>query len=72
MCESMVNPALTILFDLFLIGSAVAITLAMATEYFVSRQPHIGTSRPKPPVATRTPRKRATIHRMPAHRRRAA
>jgi len=68
----MVNPALTILFDLFLIGSAVAITAAMAAEYLVSREPHVGTSRTKPPAATRTARRRATVHRLPAARRRAA
>lgn len=65
----MVNPALTILFDLFLIGSAIAISAAMAAEYFTTRQPHVGTTRPRPPLATRTPRRRATMHRLPAPRR---
>ena len=38
----MVNPLLTILFDLFLVGSAVAIVAAMIQEYFDSRTPSIG------------------------------
>lgn len=41
----MVNPVLTILFDLFLIGSALALISAMATEYLASRQPHVGSTR---------------------------
>ena len=72
MYEVMVNPALTLLFDLYLVGSALAVSAAMAAEYLVTREPHVGTSRPKPPVATRTVRRRATVHRMPAQRRRAA
>lgn len=57
----MVNPVLTIIFDLFLIGSALALISAMATEYFVSREPYVGSTR-----AARVPRQR------PTHRRRAA
>ncbi len=38
----MVNPILTVLFDLFLIGSAIAIIAAMVQEYFDSRTPSIG------------------------------
>jgi hypothetical protein len=68
----MVNPLLTILFDIFLVGSAVAVSAAMATEYFIAREPHVGRTRPQRPVATRTVRRRATVHRMPAPRRRAA
>jgi hypothetical protein len=56
----MVNPVLTIIFDLFLIGSALALISAMATEYLVSREPHVGS-----PRAARVPRPR------PSHRRRA-
>jgi len=56
----MVNPVLTIIFDLFLIGSALALISAMATEYLVSREPHVGSTR-----AARVPRPR------PSHRRRA-
>jgi hypothetical protein len=56
----MVNPVLTIIFDLFLIGSALALISAMATEYLVSREPHVGSTR-----AARVPRQRST------HRRRA-
>jgi len=47
----MVNPVLTIIFDLFLIGSALALISAMATEYLVSREPHVGSTR-----AARAPR----------------
>jgi hypothetical protein len=56
----MVNPVLTIIFDLFLIGSALALVSAMATEYLVSREPHVGSTR-----TGRLPRQRT------AHRRRA-
>ncbi|MCC6387159.1 MAG: hypothetical protein IT302_07225 [Dehalococcoidia bacterium] len=35
----MVNPLLTILFDLFLIGTAVAVCAAMVEEYLASREP---------------------------------
>ncbi len=38
----MVNPILTVLFDLFLIGSALAIIAAMVQEYVDSRTPSIG------------------------------
>ena len=72
MYESMVNPVLTILFDLFLVGSALAIAAAMATEYLVTREPHVGTSRPKPSITARPQRKQVPVHRMPAQRRRAA
>jgi hypothetical protein len=72
MYESMVNPVLTILFDLFLVGSALAIAAAMAAEYLVTREPHVGTSRPKPPIVARAHRRHVPVHRMPAQRRRAA
>jgi len=68
----MVNPLLTILFDLFLIGSALAIAAAMATEYFLLREPHVGGARKARPAAPASPRRRATVHRIPAQRRRAA
>lgn len=35
----MVNPLLTALFDLFLVGSALAICAAMIDEYRASREP---------------------------------
>lgn len=56
----MVNPVLTIIFDLFLIGSALALVSAMVAEYLASREPHVGSVR-----AARAPRQR------PAHRRHA-
>jgi hypothetical protein len=37
-----VNPLITVLFDLFLIGSAAAIVAAMVTEQLAGRTPHIG------------------------------
>lgn len=41
----MVNPLLTILFDLFLVGSAITIVAAMVQEYLDSRTPSIGGTR---------------------------
>lgn len=41
----MVNPVFTILFDLFLIGTAVAVSATMVAEYLGSREPHVGTTR---------------------------
>ena len=38
----MVNPVLTLLFDLFLVGSAVAIIAAMVQEHLGSRRPSVG------------------------------
>ncbi len=69
----MVNPVLTILFDLFLIGSALLVTAGMTAEYLVSREPHIGSNHPSRKV---TPAgqvgRREIVHRVPAQRRRAA
>jgi hypothetical protein len=47
----MVNPMLTVLFNLFLVGSAVAIIAAMVQEYFDSRTPSVGGKRPALPVS---------------------
>lgn len=66
----MVNPLLTILMDLFIIGSAVAISAAMLAEYLGSREPQVGTTRKY--QAKVQPKRRATMHRMPVQRRRAA
>jgi hypothetical protein len=73
MYARMVNPLLTILFDLFLIGSALAVTAGIAAEYLVTREPHVGTTR-RPRRVSPAPhaRRRATVHRFPAERRRAA
>jgi hypothetical protein len=38
----MVNPLLTVLFNLFLVGSALAVLAAMIQEYLDSRRPAIG------------------------------
>ena len=69
----MINPVLTILFDLFLIGSALAVTAGMAAEYLVTREPHIGTSRPSRKVMPAGQMgRRDIIHRSPATQRRRA
>ncbi|MGE0598757.1 MAG: hypothetical protein AB7J35_02890 [Dehalococcoidia bacterium] len=71
----MVNPFLTIVFDLFLIGSALTVAASMAAEYFITREPHVGAMRRARPAHSRTHERRATratIHRMPSTRRRAA
>lgn len=69
----MVNPVLTILFDLFLIGSALALISAMTTEYLVSRQPHVGSARAARLTRPRTPaRRRAETLEIRVVRRRAA
>lgn len=70
----MVHPVLTLLFDLFIIGSAVTIAAAMAAEYLVAREPQIGTTQRYQPkfAPTARPRTRTTVHRVSAHRRRAA
>ena len=74
MYEHMVHPILTVLFDLFIIGSALTIGSAMVAEYLVAREPRVGTSRRYQPKyqAPAPSRKRATIHRMPSQPRRAA
>lgn len=74
MYEMMIHPVLTILFDLFIIGSALAVGSAMVVEYLQSREPRIGTThryQPKYAQAPR-PRFRTAVHRAPAQRRRAA
>lgn len=69
----MVNPVLTILFDLFLIGSALALVSAMTTEYLVSREPHVGSARAARPERPRpSTRRRAETLKNREARRRAA
>ena len=43
----MVHPVLTVLFDLFLIGSALAVIAAMVSEYVRSRTPSVGSRPPR-------------------------
>ena len=70
---AMVNPLLTILFDVFIIGSAIAVSAGMFAEYLVRREPHIGGSgRVELPSQRTVVRSRATAHRIGAQRRRAA
>lgn len=69
----MVNPVLTILFDLFLIGSALAIAAGMINEYRASRTLSVGGSRrPARPIALRTHRRLARASGTSARRRLAA
>jgi hypothetical protein len=70
----MIHPVLTALFDLFLIGSALAVGGGMLAEYFVLREPHVGSfRRTRPAARTRTmSQRRGTIHRFPAPRTRRA
>lgn len=44
----MVNPVLTVLVDLVLIGSALAILSAMVAEGWVDRRPRVGAKRIRP------------------------
>jgi len=66
---AVINPVLTILFDLFLIGSALAVSAAMVGEYFLHREPHVGDSKVRPAVRTRTAQRGAAVHGLPAGRR---
>jgi hypothetical protein len=47
----MVNPLLTVLFDLLLIGTAGSVVAAMVTEYLANREPAVGTTRARARVA---------------------
>ncbi len=44
----MVNPVLTVLVDLLLIGSALGILSAMVAEAWVDRRPRVGARRHRP------------------------
>ncbi|MEO8539172.1 MAG: hypothetical protein ABI577_05480 [bacterium] len=68
----MVHPILTIFFDLFIIGAALTISSAMVAEFLASREPQVGTTRKYQPRPQLQARRRATMHRLPAQRRRAA
>lgn len=71
MYEHMVHPVLTIMFDVFIIGSALAVASAMLGEYLLSREPQVGTSRRyEPRYQAARPKRRTTITRLPAQRRR--
>ena len=64
----MVNPLLTVLFDLFLVGAAIAIIAAMVDEYFSSRTPAIGRrsrqATPQARVAARPDQRRAGLKKV--------
>ncbi|HNO66805.1 MAG TPA: hypothetical protein PKK39_10700 [Tepidiformaceae bacterium] len=75
MYELMAHPVLTILFDLFIIGSALSVTAAMVGEYLSSREPSVGSARkyqPKYPVTPTQSRRRGTVTPLRPERRRAA
>ncbi len=67
----MVNPVLTIVFDLFVIGSAAVILAGLAGEYRAHRPPVVGARRNVFVARPRVPRAGAAPSR-PAYRRRAA
>lgn len=70
----MVNPVITILFDLVLIGTAFGLIAAMVTEYFVAREPHVGSERAvrRAPTMRRTPAPRGDVMEIRVIRRRPA
>lgn len=71
----MVNPVLTILFDLFLVGSALAIVAGMVNEYRASRTLAVGGGarrRTVRPVALRAHRRLDRASAAAARRRLAA
>jgi hypothetical protein len=70
----MVNPLLTILFDIFLIGSALVVTGGMVAEYLATREPHVGRVGRSACASNRRQNSspRATVHRIGSERRRAA
>lgn len=51
MCASMIHPLLTLMFDLFLVGSAISILAAMTAEYIANRDPAVGHTRAARPVS---------------------
>jgi hypothetical protein len=70
----MVNPLLTILFDIFLIGSALAVSAGMVAEYLATREPQVGRVGRAACAGNRrqSSSHRATVHRIGSQRRRAA
>lgn len=70
----MVNPVLTIIFDLVLIGTALGLISAMVAEYFVSREPHVGSERAvrRAPAIRRAPAPRGEVMEIRVVRRRRA
>jgi len=68
----MVNPVLTIIFDLVLVGGALAIASAMATEYLMCREPHVGSTRPARAARARPAYRRRAETREPGMARREA
>jgi hypothetical protein len=52
----MVNPLLTILFDLFIVGSALLIVAALVAEQFAMREPSVGRVRRSRPMVVASTR----------------
>ncbi|MEO9254258.1 MAG: hypothetical protein ABI305_01860 [Tepidiformaceae bacterium] len=59
----MIHPLLTLMFDLFLIGSAGSILAAMTAEYFANRGPAVGRSHAARPLTrAQQPGRAANVH----------
>ncbi len=56
----MINPVLTILFDLFIVGSALAIIASLVAEQWAMREPAVGRVRRARPVVVASRHGRAT------------
>jgi hypothetical protein len=65
---TMIHPVLTVLFDIFLIGSTLSIIAAIAAEQYLARDPAIGSPHRSHRVAPATP----VRHRAARPRRRLA
>ncbi|MFN8508838.1 MAG: hypothetical protein U0547_14905 [Dehalococcoidia bacterium] len=59
----MVNPLLTILFDLFIVGTAIAVCAAMVEEYLASREPVVRGSMRRTTTSRRVVRHTVTAPR---------
>lgn len=69
----MVNPVLTILFDMILIGSALFVVAGMVREYLESRGPAVGGTASRAGARLTAVRPARTVRRrMPTERRRVA
>ncbi len=55
----MINPVLTILFDLFIVGSALTIVASLVAEQWAMREPAVGRVRRARPVVVASRSRRA-------------
>lgn len=66
----MVHPLLTTLFDIFLIGSTLAIVIGIALDTHMRREPSVGAvTHRRVPSADRRRTRPLTGRRLPSHRR---